>query len=283
MNFGQQFLLLATPAIATSMLATSPSQAATFAHSVAEFNINGFSISPLGVQTLTDTTTEAISDGGQVSANADATANFIADGTNSSLTSASNSSVSQAQGQGYNYIGKGASIAAIFGYNFKVQAGEKFSFDFNGLLNLETSIDDPNTELATADGLLSLELYDSTNGSLLDFFTIAGNLQTPGNDVFKIQQSSNIVFAPNQIDIDKSTDGIQEYARASFNGTYSRIFKESTLVTLVEVKRNQVRVQVPECSSILSSLFSCTVLGVTWIRKRQKSSSAALLVGNEER
>jgi hypothetical protein len=273
----KRFLALATPAIATSILATLPSQAATFAYSESRFNINDFSSSPLRVKTLTDTVTEAISIDGQVSADAKAEAKFNIDADNS----ASNWSFSQAKGQGYGYTGSAKSLAAIIGYDFTVN--EEFSFDFSGSFQLKTSIDDALTEGANAYGELSYQLYDSDTDELLDSFNIYGNLSTLGNnDAFAFEPNSNITFDLSQPSIDESFGGTKEYASANFKGKYSRTFDKLTHLTLVEFKNNQVNVYtVPEPSTILGSLFSCTMLGAASIRKRKKASSAALLVNKD--
>ena len=261
-----RFLALATPAIASSIFATLPSQAATFAYSESRFNINDFSSSPLDVRVLTETLTETISTGGQVTANAKAEAKFNIDANNS----ASNLSFSQAQGQGDGYTGSAKSFAAIIGYDFTVD--KEFSFDFSGFFKLQTSIDDALTEGANAYGELSYQLYDSDSDELLDSFNIYGNLSTLGNnDAFAFEPSSNITFDLSKTD--KSFGGTQEYALANFKGKYSRTFDKLTHLTLVESKNNQVNVYtVPEPSTILGSLLSCTMLGATLIRKRKRAS-----------
>jgi hypothetical protein len=276
----KRFLALATPAIATSIFATLPSQAATLAYSESRFNINNFSSSPLDVRTLTDNVTTAISTGGQVTADANAEAKFNIDANNS----ASNLSFSQAQGQGDGYTGSAESFAAIIGYDFIVD--KEFSFDFSGLFNLKTSIDDAVTERANARGDFLYELYeysDNGNLNLLDSFKISGNLSTIGNnDAFVFEPSSSITFDSNQTSIDKSFGGTQEYALTSFQGKYSRTFDKSTRLLLIESKSNQVSVYtIPEPSTILGSLFSCTMFGAVSIRKRKRASSAALLVNKD--
>ncbi|WP_196526354.1 PEP-CTERM sorting domain-containing protein [Nostoc commune] len=220
--------------------------------------------------------TEAISTDGQVSADAKAEAKFNIDANNS----ASNWSFSQANGQGYGYSGSAKSLAAIIGYDFP--ANKEFSFDFSGLFQLETSIDDPLTEAANAYGELSYQLYDSDSSELLDSFNIYGNLSTLGNnDAFVFEPSRSITFDLNQTSIDKSFGGTQEYASASFKGKYSRTFDKSTRLTLVEFKNNQVKVYtIPEPSTILGSLFSI-MLGAASIRKRKRASSAALLLNKD--
>ncbi|MEH2026069.1 PEP-CTERM sorting domain-containing protein [Nostoc sp.] len=269
MKVVKRFLALATPAIASSILATSPSQAATIAYSESRFNINNFSSNPLSVTSLTDTVTETISTGGQVTADAKAEAKFNVDPN----SSASNWSFSQAEGQGYGYTGTANSFAAIIGYDFAVD--KEFSFDFSGLFKLETSIDDAFTERANADGELSYQLYDSDTGNLLDSFNIYGNLSTLGNnDAFVVQPSSSITLDLSQTSIDKSFGGTQEYASTSFKGKYSRTFDKSTRLNLIEFKSNQVNVySVPEPSTILGSLLTCTMLGAASIRKRKIASS----------
>jgi hypothetical protein len=265
----KRILLLVTPAIATSMLAASPSQAATFGSSEATFNIENFNRNPLDIRTITDTLTNTISTGSPVNANANANANFKVD-PNYALTFASNSSISKAQGQGSSYLGEGQSFAAVLGYDFLVQPGETFSFDFNGLLNLKTSIDNPKAENATANGLLKFELFDSTTNTVLDSFSIVGNLATPGNgDALEFKQSGSITLDPNQTSFNKSFGGTQEFAQVAVKGKYSRTFDKLTYFTLVETKTNQVRVQAPEPSAILGLLFSCGMLGMSWKRKRK--------------
>ncbi|MEH2039459.1 PEP-CTERM sorting domain-containing protein [Nostoc sp.] len=273
----KRFLALATPAIATSILATLPSQAATFASSESKFNINNFSSSPLDVRILTDTFTNTISTGGQVTADANAEAKFNIDANNS----ASNLSFSQAQGQGDGYTGSAKSFAGIIGYDFTVD--KEFSFDFSGFFKLKTSIDDALTESANAYGLFSYQLYDSDSNELLDSFNIYGNLSTLGNnDAFAFEPSSNITFDLSKTD--KSFGGTEEYASAIFKGKYSRTFDKSTRLLLKEYKSNQVSVYtVPEPSTILGSLFSCTMFGAVSIRKRKRASSAALLVNKDLR
>ncbi|MBW4454730.1 MAG: PEP-CTERM sorting domain-containing protein [Nostoc indistinguendum CM1-VF10] len=221
--------------------------------------------------------TKAISTGGQVSADAKAEAKFNVDANNS----ASNWSFSQAEGQGYGYTGSAESLAAIIGYDFTVN--EKFSFDFSGLFKLGTSIDDAFTERANARGELSYKLYDSDTKELLDSFKIYGNLSTLGNnDAFVFEPSSSITLDSSQTSRKKSFGGKQEYASTSFKGKYSRTFDKLTRLTLVESKSNQVNVYtVPEPSTILGSLFSCTMLGAASIRKRKRASSATLLVNKD--
>jgi hypothetical protein len=255
--------LFVTPLVTGSII-NSPVFAATLASSQAEVNISNFSYNPLDVQTITNTNTVAIASNGQVTANADAQASFIVDPANPP-TIAFNTSSSIANGNGSSYFGLAQSFAGIIGYNFLVGAGETLSFDFNAVLDLNTSIDNPPAERATADGNISLELFDTTdaaNWRPLDFFTLLGNLTTSGGgDFLKSDNSTAISFSP-KTSFEQSFGGNQEKASASVYGKYSRTFNSLTKLTLVEAKNNQVTVKVPESSNLLGLLlFSLICLG----------------------
>ena len=264
LGLAKRFLLLVTPILTGSALAqlalgiaASPSLAATIAFSKATEEIDNFSHNPLDVSTLTDTYTNTIATSGQVIAEADAEADFL---TNPSKPPyAYSSSFSTANGEGSNYSGVAQSLAEVIGYNFLVGNGETFSLDFKAILDLETSIDNPASEGASADGNLSLQLYDSTNRDnwiYLDSFTLSGNLTTLGDgDSLDYYKSASITFNPSGSSFDNSFGGTQEFADASVQGSFSRTFDSSTYLTLVEVKTNQATVQVPEPSSTLGLLF----------------------------
>lgn len=259
LGFAKSVVLFVTPLVASSMIAISPSWGATFASSEARVNIDGFSHVPLGINTLTDTQTEAITTNGEVVAEANASANFIA-----SLfqTEAENLSFSQANGEGKSYFGLAQSQAGIIGYNFFVEAGETFSFDFQAFLDIETSIDISQSESASANGEIFFQLYDSsniTNWQPLESLTIYGSLITPGKgDLLSSKKSQNFTYNPSETAFQTSFGGKQESAEASVTGSFSRLFNNSTYLTLVEIKTNQANVNaipVPESSNMLALLL----------------------------
>jgi hypothetical protein len=256
-------LLLATPMVASSILATSPSQAATLASSSGTLNFTRFSQSPTATSTKTDIEALVIGIGsGMAAAFADAKAAFIV-----SPPTASNSSLSLALGEGRDYLGLANSQATVIG-NFNVDAGTNFSFDFLGNLTLATSIDNPPAENARAAGDISFALFDRTNKSLLDFFSVAGNLTTEGDDDFiGVQKSDNVTFTNR--DTNFNFGGKQEFATASFQGSLQRYFPNQTNLTLIEVKRNRARVSVPEPSTNIAAILVAGVVSVAL--KRQKS------------
>ena len=258
--------------IATSLvLAVSPSIGATLASSEARVNLNNFSHAPLDIFTLADTNTSTIATNGQVSAEANAEANFI---TNPIAgTQADNFSISKTSGSGQNYVGLAQSFAGIIGYNFIVGGGERFAFDFEAFLNLGTAIDHPDWESARAQGTISLEIYDTTdplNSSRLDFLKLSSNLATQGNgDFLTPQQSSGITFNPSGTSFQTSFGGTSEYADASVVGFYARSFDRLTYLSLIETKMNEVsvKVPVPESSNRIGLLLLGLLIGYGVKRK----------------
>lgn len=256
-QLAENLLTIVTPVVAGLALTTLPASAATLASSEARVNLDNFSHTPTDILTLTDTRTTAIALNGDVTADATAEAVFTADpfGT----TEANNYSWSQAEGKGRRYLGVAESFAAIIGYDFIVDAGDTFDFDFMGFLDLETSIDNLPGEYATAEGMVSLELYDTTNPGnwlLLDSFELSGILDTLGeSDDLDYLVSENFSLNPSNTALNTDFGGQEELAEAVIDGSYSKTFDSLTKLMLVEAKINQAQVQaVPESSSLLGLL-----------------------------
>ncbi|WP_414586312.1 hypothetical protein [Scytonema sp. PCC 10023] len=266
--FTKRFLLLLTPWIASSVLAASPSQAATLALSEGVVEFTRFSQSPSTVDTNVDTNTVINNDLVNALANAEAT--FIL-----APPTAFNSSFNIALGKGTNYLGQAESEATVIG-NFDVDAGTPFSFDFTAGLNVATSIDNPPPigvrEDATASGDISFVLLDTANDSVLDFFSLVGNVTSEDDsDFIGFQKSENVTLS-NPI---KTSDfkGNEESATAFVQGSLQRSFAKKTNLTLIEVKRNNaiVTARTPEPSSILALLSCCGVIGVV-LKSRRKET-----------
>ena len=238
-KFAQRLVLCAAPLVTGSVLVALPGLSATLANSGSAVNFNNFSHNPESVAAVADTTaySEIINSGALVT-KADAVAAFIPDSSASS-TQAFGASLSTVQGEGDNYLGEAKSLAQLVGYNFTVGAGETFSFDFGGLLGLQTSVD-YDSEAANAFGAIGFQLYDTTDANApvpLDFFTISGNLDsTSNNDYVDAFQSSKVTL--NQNDGITSFGGKQEVAQSSFMGKLSRFFERATSIALVGFNRN---------------------------------------------
>lgn len=257
-------VLFVTPLIAGSALVAAPSQAATFAYSQGDFNFTNFSQRPLAIGTDVNGNSLAIGKGGMVKALSQATATFVIGPT---PPEASNFSLSQALGEGRDYLGQANTQATVIG-NFVVDANTQWSVDFTTNLNLKTSIDNPPAENARAAGDISFALIDTTNNTILDFFDLTGNVETLGdNDFIAFQKSDNVTL--NNPLTTSNFGGNQESATASIQGSVQRYFANETNVALVEVKRNRARVVVPEPSTTLALLSCCSLLGVVTKAKRK--------------
>ncbi len=262
MRFVKHFLLLATPAIASSVLATSPSQAATFAFSSGNFNFTDFSQSPSATFSGTNANTLAIANGGAVAAFANANAKFVV-----APPEASNSSLSLALGENRDYLGLAKSEATVIG-KFDVAANTFFSFKFTGDLNLQTSIDNPPEENARASGDISFVLLDTASQKVLDFLSLAGSVITQGDSNFIATQNSDNVTLSHILE-DHKFKKKQGFATASVEGSLQRSFNDNRSLALVEVKRNQARVQAPEPSTNLALLISSGLVGIVLRGKRK--------------
>ncbi|MBR8837222.1 MAG: PEP-CTERM sorting domain-containing protein [Stigonema ocellatum SAG 48.90 = DSM 106950] len=267
-RFVKCFLLLATPAIASSVLAMSPSQAATLALADANLEVINFSQSPSDTSVETITNTVTVAKNGIVGAMAVAEPTFIV-----APPTASNSSLSQAFGQGTDYLGLAESEAKFLGF-FDVNANTSFSFNFNANLNLQTSIDNPPGENARAAGNISLALLNTANNDMLDFFSLTGNVATPGDSNFIAFQNSDHVTLTNPPVTKSDFGGNQESATASVHGSLQRSFANETTLALVELKRTQARVVAPEPSTTLALLICGGVVGVALLKQRRKETTS---------
>jgi hypothetical protein len=253
-------LFLVTPLLAT-VFAVSPSRAATFASSEANFTFTNFSQRASGVSADVQSDTLTVEQGGTVKALAKPQAFFL-----QSPLRGINSSLSIAFGENRDYLGEAKSEATLIGF-FDVDENTPFSFDFAGNLKLSTSIDNPPIENARASGDIAFALFDTTNNNILDFFSLAGNLETEGNDDFISYQQSDNINLKNPV-TESSFGGQQEFATAAVEGSFKYTFANKTNLSLIEVKRNQVRVTAPEPSTGIALLLSCSFVGVVRKRKR---------------
>jgi hypothetical protein len=254
-----RLVLIIIPVVATSAIAAFPSQAATLSFSGGSAVINGFSHTPYSTGTFTDTDTNTFALSGNVQAIANANAIFVPQ----PVVAGSNSSITQVNGAGSNYLGNAQSQAAIVG-RFQINSGEAFSFNFLTALQLETSVDNPSFESAFADGSIQFNLFDNSTGGILDSFGLFGQLTQPGTNLFGFE-SSNSLQQVEFLNPYFSTE-TRSLSFTQFSGNYMRTFDSSVDVTLAESKVNRAGVRaVPEPSSFLGlGLFAALIL----LRKR---------------
>jgi hypothetical protein len=267
----KHLLLLATSAITSSLVIAKPSLASTLATSNAGFRLDNFSVNPRDVKTFTNTNTQAVSfnSQGKVSADANANANFNTF-LNPSQSVANNLSLATTSGQGKDYFGIAESFASVTGFSFQIAPEDTFSFDFMGFLNLQASVENPATEYAGADSLISLQLYDQDSGILLDSLTIEGSITTPSNiNLFTNNKTENFSFNPSETFFNTEANSIKKDVNASIKGNYSRKFSAGANISLFELKSNRAKVVVPEPTSCIALIFgAASIFLIAKVKRR---------------
>jgi hypothetical protein len=143
-------------------------------------------------------------------------------------------------GQGQNFDGLAEGFGTVGG-TFFVEAGESFSFEFLGYLNLETAVQNAETQKAIASGQIAFGVYDVTDAEAteqsvrLDLLNVSGGLDTPGNlDFLNLQTfGSNINLNPQETRISRHTGGLEESTFVAVSGIYqTQPFARDTLLVL---------------------------------------------------
>jgi hypothetical protein len=243
--------------MATSNL--TPSQSATFASSQGELDFTKFSqsFSVIDKQNYGDTSPTA--KGGTVEAQNIHVIINVSEQPPSVTTSAT----SQVFGGSNDYTGTAKTQSQIIA-NFDIEAGKVFSFDFSAIVEIQTRIDNSRLETAKASGAIFFKLFDTTDipkqriadflssllsndtndkiqRSPLDFFSMTGNLNTPGNnDSIVKEKSPNVTL----ISEDKkfSVGGTQEVVKTAVKASFQRSFTKRINLTLIAYRRTQVAV-----------------------------------------
>ncbi len=258
----------AAASLSTAALFSSQSaQAATLANATGGFSFTNFSRVPLFTDATGDTFTQTTGNGSEAIATADAVfeifptaeaANII---ENSAFSPLADSSAFA------------ESAATIVG-DFFVGAGETFSFDFVGFIDLTTTTENP-TDTASVFLQTQYSIFNQIPGETsgttvlteLDFFNLLGQLSTPtGNDDFNIESSNAISINPFEVNGIAGPDEANESLSVLLTGRYERFFETETTLTLIELKQgnafseNVGATAVPEYTSPLVWLLGAGIL-----------------------
>jgi hypothetical protein len=248
--------LLATPLVTSLTVGIGPSTAAIIAGSAAEVTIDNFSHRPTETGTSTNIYTETTANSGSVISQANADAFFI---SNCHELLAANLSKSEVAGSGSNYSGLAQSQATVIG-DFDIDAAETFSFNFQTILHLLTSVDNRQSERASASGSISFWLINTVTNILLDSFQLASGLDSSSG--FYLNLSASNSFHPTKINFNFMAERSATKSLLYTSGLYSRTFDSATNLRLVEVKNNLAVAKsepvseaeaVPEPSTILGT------------------------------
>jgi hypothetical protein len=251
-GIGSIAFLFATPLVTGLSVGIAPSSAAIIAGSAAEVAIYNFSDRPTETGTSTNTYAQTIANKGAVISAANANGFFL---SNCQQLLAANLSESTVQGDGSKYSGLAESQAAIIG-DFSLDTKTTFSFTFQTVLHLFTSVDHPQSERASARGNISFLLIDTVSNILLDSFQLGGGLYSFKHPDLSFSYSNS--FKPTTINFDFLAEGNTKESVVYTSGEYSRTFDSATNLRLVEVNNNIAEAEaepeaVPEASTILGS------------------------------
>ncbi|NJK67380.1 MAG: PEP-CTERM sorting domain-containing protein [Microcoleus sp. CSU_2_2] len=259
-SIGSIAFLFVAPLVTGLSIGIAPSCAAIIAGSAAEVAIYNFSNRPINTATSAKTYTQTIADQGVVISQANAEAIFI---SNYPQLLAQNLSDSTVKSDGIKYSGLAQSQASILG-DFNLDAKETFSFSFQTVLNLVTSVDNPQSERAIARGNISFSLIDTVSNILLDSFGITQSLYSFQRGDLNLSYSDG--FNPTTINFGFLSEGNTKQSALYTSGVYSRTFDSATNLRLVEVKNNIAEAEaVPEPSTILG-----TTIFLGWLTRRKK-------------
>ncbi|HEY9667080.1 MAG TPA: hypothetical protein V6C91_09755 [Coleofasciculaceae cyanobacterium] len=214
-----QRLLRVVPLVTGSVLISLPSFAGTLSTANAEITFSNFSQNPVFA---TNNQTQILAEEGQVSIDPVANATFNSNGGTAF-------SKVKVEGNSFGYLGSADSTAQFQSNAFSVAQNQEFSFNFNGLLNLNTSIDSPE-EATNATGTIAFQLYEITDTNteiLLDYFTVTGSLNSSDNSDYLLSpfNSFNITLTSSET---TAFGGNDESATSSFAGTFKRLFTRAT-------------------------------------------------------
>ncbi|MBD0310894.1 MAG: PEP-CTERM sorting domain-containing protein, partial [Microcoleus sp. T1-bin1] len=147
---------------------------------------------------------------------------------------------------------------------FDIDAAETFSFNLQTALELVTSVDNRESERASARGNISFSLINTVTNILLDSFEMTSGLGSSSGHYLNFSPSNS--FNPTAINFNLITEGSAVKSRLSASGAYSRKFDSATSLRLVEVNNNIAEAEaVPEPSTLLGTAI---FLGV-FVSKRK--------------
>jgi hypothetical protein len=296
-KFGEKLILQVSPFVATSMLATSPTLAATFAGSFGDLTFTNFNRENAIFEAINDANTNGVTNA----------SDSIADFHNFSRTNAeptplkiSNIAESLTFGEGSSYEASAETMPRFFA-NFDVSRNDTLSFDFTTILDLEASVNKPGVETASAAGDIAFYLLDTTGIStenrfdflnstkldsnqisqnkILEYFTLSASIDALGKiDYFNNTKSQNI-----NLTSDYSISNVEEinnlgrsraFSTSLFEGSVERYFEQDSNITLLAFKNTKSNIKVPDETSFWSILFAGLIaLGTKIMNKANKKSA----------
>lgn len=274
LNFTTRLLSKVSVALSLAIASGStalPAQAATFADSVGEFFFSNFSQAPLGSDSTAFTSSFTSGSGSLAISDADALFTTLPEAQASNFV-ANSAFTADTPGEAF-----AQSESSIIG-DFVVEAGETFSFDFSGFIDLFTAVDQPD-ESATAFLETQYSIFQSDigidNGVVVDSFGLLGLLDTPGEDALVTEATDAITLDTFDVTEVTGPDLLEELLVVDVAGRYERLFEQDSILTLVEFKIGNAGSQAAQVPDSSNPLFGLFVVGaaVSLIKKQRDAES----------
>ncbi|MBE9211979.1 hypothetical protein IQ247_04470 [Plectonema cf. radiosum LEGE 06105] len=267
-TFGKKVILQVSPFVATSMLASSPTLAATFASSFGELTFTNFNRENAVFEAINDANASAETNADDSIVNF---RNFSETNAEPTPLEISNVAESLIFGEGSAYSACAETMPRFFA-NFDVSRNDTLSFDFTTILDLEASVDKPGVETVNAAVNIAFYLLDTTGNktenrvdflnstqleplqisqnNILEYFTLSANIDALGKiDFFNNTKSKNIDISSDlsHFDVEEISDlGRNRAISTSVNkGSVKRFFDIDRNVTLLAFKNTKSNVKVP--------------------------------------
>ncbi|NJO62616.1 MAG: hypothetical protein HC836_31625 [Richelia sp. RM2_1_2] len=268
-TFGKKVILQVSPFVATSMLASSPTLATTFASSFGELTFTNFNRENAAFEAINDANASAETNADDSIVNF---RNFSSTNAQPTPLEISNVAESLIFGEGSAYSASAETMPRFFA-NFDVSRNDTLSFDFTTIFDLEASVDKPGVETANAAVNIAFYLLDTTcistknrvdflnstqleplqisQNNILEYFTLSANIDALGRiDFFNNTKSKNIDISSefSHSNVEEIGDlGRNRAISTSINkGSVKRFFDIDRNVTLLAFKNTKSNVKVPE-------------------------------------
>jgi hypothetical protein len=236
-----------------SILSSQPAQAIALSQSIGDFSFTNFSRRPVSTDSsaFTSTLTTGETIGNDIEALADADAAFTAQPRAKAFNSVFSSAfVSSPTGSAL-----AESEAGVIG-SFLIDAGETFSFDFSGFVDLLSFTEQPSDfAIAALDARFSI-FSEGDEPTELDYLSLLTQISTPdSDDTVEVLNTSAVRLSQLDIINDTGATNTAENISVEVSGRYERFFAQPTTLTLAELKlstafsQSQAATDVPESSS----------------------------------
>jgi len=148
--------------------------------------------------------------------------------------------------------------AAAIG-DFDIDAAETFSFNFQTLLDLLTSVDNGQSERSSARGSISFGLINTVTNIRLDSFQLASGLDSSSGLYLNLSASNSFYHTAN---FNFMAEGIAAKSLLYTSGVYLPTFDSPTNLRLVEVNNNIAKAEAEAVTEPITVLGTAIFLGL---------------------